>query len=308
MQPQPGRFDFNAADAYVDFGEKHKMFIVGHTLVWHQQTPSWVFKNDAGEPAGRDLLLGRMRAHIQEVVGQYKGRVKGWDVVNEALRDDGAMRDSPWRTNIGNDFVLKAFQYAHEADPAAELYYNDYSLEKPEKRQGAVALIKQLQGAGIKVAAIGLQDHLQLKSPSIAQLEETIDAFAALGVKVMITELDLDVLPPVKWSNGVALTNYPGAPKEMNPYTNGLPESVQQQMTDRYSELFLTLLKHEHDVSRVTFWGLTDAQSWLNNWPVKGRTAYPLLFDRAGKPKPAFYAVVNAGSSAKKAARQAVNR
>jgi endo-1,4-beta-xylanase len=238
-------------------------------------------------------------------VGRYKGRVKGWDVVNEALTDNGAMRDSPWRTNIGNDFILKAYQFAHEADPAAELYYNDYSLEKPEKRQGAIALINQLQGAGIKVAAVGLQDHLQLKSPTIAQLEETIDAFAALGVKVMITELDLDVLPPVRWSAGVALTNYPGAPKEMNPYTNGLPETVQQQAADRYSELFLTLLKHEHDISRVTFWGVTDAQSWLNNWPVKGRTAYPLLFDRAGKPKPAFYAVVNAASITKRPSAQA---
>src|SRR5215831_7241568 len=153
VHPQPNAYSFAGPDAYVAFGEKHQMFIVGHTLVWHNQTPRWVFEDAKGNPVDRETLLGRLRDHIQTVVGRYKGRIKGWDVVNEALNDDGTLRQSPWLKIIGEDYLVKAFQFAHEADPAAQLYYNDYSLENEPKRNGAMKLIRTLQAAGIPVYA-----------------------------------------------------------------------------------------------------------------------------------------------------------
>ncbi len=195
LHPEPDRYDFSAADAYVAFGEKYKMWIVGHCLVWHAQTPDWVFEEAPGKPASREELLKRMHEHIRTVVGRYKGRIAGWDVVNEALNDDGTLRQSRWMQIIGEDYIAKAFQFAHEADPAAELYYNDFDLEIPAKRQGAIALIKKLQAQGIPVKAVGMQDHVRLEWPSISDEAATIEAFAKLGVKVNITELDVDVLP-----------------------------------------------------------------------------------------------------------------
>ena len=149
VHPEPGVYDFTKADRYVAFGESNHMVIVGHTLVWHHQTPGWVFQDTNGNPVTREVLLERMHDHIQTVVGRYKGRIKVWDVVNEALKDDGTLRKSPWEKIIGDDYIEKAFQYAHEADPDAKLHYNDYSLENEPKRQGAIALIKKLKAEGI---------------------------------------------------------------------------------------------------------------------------------------------------------------
>jgi endo-1,4-beta-xylanase len=295
VQPRPGPdgYDFGPADRYVAFGEQHHMFIVGHTLVWHNQTPRWVFQDRDGRPASRDTLIARMREHILTVVGRYRGRVNGWDVVNEALADDGTMRRSAWDTIIGDDYVEMAFRFAHEADPSAQLYYNDFSLENAAKRQGAVALIRKLQGKGVPVAGIGTQGHWNLMFPALPQLDSTITAFAALGVKVMVTELDIDVLPPAVRQPGAEVSLRAAARPELNPWPAALPDSMQQVLARRYADVFGVFLKHAADISRVTFWGVTDAQSWKNNWPVPGRTDYPLLFDRQGKPKPAFDAVIS---------------
>jgi len=268
------------------------MFIVGHCLVWHSQTPRWVFQDDQGNPLTRDALLERMHDHIRTVVGRYKGRIGGWDVVNEALNEDGTMRQSPWYKIIGDDFVLKAFQFAHDADPKAELYYNDYSLENESKRKGAVELIKKLTAAGAGVTAVGLQGHDKLDWPSVQQQDDTIQAFKALGVKVAITEFDIDVLPRVTRQNTADISATARGGAGSNPYTDGLPDEVQQQLAKRYADLFGVFVKYRDTVSRVTFWGVTDADSWLNNFPARGRTNYPLLFDRQGKPKPAFDAVI----------------
>lgn len=284
VHPAPGRFNFAPADRYVAFGESNRMAVIGHTLVWHEQTPEWVFQDGQGQPVSREVLLQRMREHILAVVGRYRGRIKGWDVVNEALQGDGTLRPSPWLKIIGEDYLVKAYQYAHEADPAAELYYNDYSLENPAKRQGAIALVKKLQAGGIPLTAVGLQGHYSLQSPRISEVDATITAFAKLGVKVNLTELDVDVLP--------AGANDPKLFAKSNPYTNGLPERVQQELAERYAKLFAVFLQHRHDIDRVTFWGVTDGDSWLNNYPVQRRTNYPLLFDRQGNPKPAFAAVI----------------
>jgi endo-1,4-beta-xylanase len=292
VHPEPGKFNFEMADRYVEFGRENKMFIVGHNLIWHQQTPKWFFQDDKGNPIGRATLLARMREHIFTVVGRYKGKIGGWDVVNEALNEDGTLRESQWEKIIGEDYLLKAYQFAHEADPSAELYYNDYSLENLPKQNGAIALIKKLQMNGIPLHAVGLQEHDKMDWPTTNQVDETISAFAKLGVKVMITEMDIDLLPPATRSQGAEVSMNFALRAELNPYTNGLPDSVQQKLAQRYADLFSIFVKHRDDISRVTFWGVTDADSWLNDWPVKGRTAYPLLFGRDYNHKPAFDAVI----------------
>jgi endo-1,4-beta-xylanase len=294
VHPRLGAYTFAPADRYVDFGAQHRMFIVGHTLVWHNQTPSWVFNDSAGHPVSRDTLIARMRDHILTVVGRYRGRVGGWDVVNEALDDEGGMRRTPWDTIIGDEYVAMAFRFAHEADPGAELYYNDYSVENAAKRRGVVALVRRLQSEGVPVTGVGIQGHYRLDWPSPEQLDTTIAAFAALGVKVMITELDVDVLPPAVRQTGADVALRAAARPELNPWPAALPDSMQQVLARRYAELFGVLLKHAGEIGRVTFWGVTDAGSWKNNWPVPGRTNYPLLFDRQDRPKPAFDAVLRA--------------
>ena len=292
VHPQPDQYRFDGADAFVAFGEKYHMFIVGHTLIWHNQTPRWVFEDDKHRSVDRDTLLARMRDHIHTVVGRYKGRIKGWDVINEALNEDGTLRQSPWLKIIGEDYLVKAFQFAHEADPNAQLYYNDYSLENEPKRKGAIELITKLKAAGVSVYAVGLQGHDKLEWPTTEQEDATISAFARLGIKVNITELDIDVLPRANRSQGADISMTAEARQELNPFANGLPETVQQNLARRYADLFRVFVKHHNVIDRVTFWGVTDADSWLNNWPVMGRTSYPLLFDRAGRPKPAFDAVL----------------
>jgi len=293
VHPAPGKFNFAAADRYVDFGVKNKMFIVGHNLIWHQQTPKWVFEDAQGKPVDRDTLLARMREHILTVVGRYKGKISGWDVVNEALNEDGTLRKSQWEKIIGDDYLLKAYQFAHEADPKAELYYNDYSLENLPKRNGAIALIKKLQAQGVHIAAVGLQGHYKMDWPTTNQVDETIKAFSALGIKVAISELDIDVLPSATQAQDAEVSMNFALQAKLNPYTNGLPYSVQQKLAQRYADLFSAFLRHSDHMSRVTFWGVTDADSWLNDWPVRGRASYPLLFDRDDKPNLAFDAVMN---------------
>jgi endo-1,4-beta-xylanase len=291
VHPEPNKYNFEAPDRFVEFGEKHGMFIVGHTLVWHNQTPAWVFQDEKGSALDRETLLHRLRDHISTVVGRYKGRINGWDVVNEALNQDGTMRQSPWMKIIGADYLEKAFQFAHEADPSAALYYNDYDLELPAKRAGAVALIKKLKAAGVPISGVGLQNHNLMDWPTPADEDATITAFSKLGLKVHITELDVDVLPRTTKPGADYAVDIPVTP-QLNPYVNRFPDAVQVMLAMRYAELFGIYLKHRDAVERVTFWGVTDGDSWLNNWPMKGRTNHPLLFDRNGEAKTALKALI----------------
>lgn len=279
-QPAADRFEFEAQDRYVQFGVDRGMQVIGHNLVWHSQTGQWVFQGPDGQPADRELLLSRMREHILTVVGRYKGRIHGWDVVNEAIDEDGSMRKSPWFTGIGEDYIAKAFEFAHEADPDAELYYNDYNLEKPEKRAGVIRLVKDLQARGVRIDGIGNQGHWRLESPSIAEIEEALVDLHSTGLKVMYSELDINLLPQV--ARGAD-------PSIANPYANGLPDEKQQELARRYADIFKVFLEHRDAVTRVTFWGLSDRDSWLN----RGRMNFPLLWDRDRQPKPAFQAVVD---------------
>lgn len=295
VHPKPDVYNWAPADQFVAFGERNKMFIVGHTLVWHSQTPRWVFEDENGQPVTREVLLKRMREHIFAVAGRYRGRIHGWDVVNEALSEDGTLRQSPWLKIIGEDYIAKAFEYAKEADPNAELYYNDYSVENEAKRKGAVELIRKLKSQGIKVTGVGLQGHNSLDWPTPEQQDATIRAFANLGVKVMITELDVDVLPwPSARPQTADVAERAAYEAKLNPYTKGLPADVEQRLNKQYADLFAVYMKHRKTITRVTFWGVTDGNSWKNNFPVRGRTNYPLLFDRQGKPKAAFFAVIEA--------------
>jgi len=292
VHPEPNKYNCEPSDEFVEFGEKNNMVNIGHVLVWHAQTPRWVFQDSSGKSVDRETLLNQMKDHIQTVVGRYKGKVKGWDVVNEALNEDGTLRESQWLKIIGEDYINKAFEFAHEADPDAELYYNDYSLENEPKRNGAVKLLKKLLAGGVKIDGVGLQGHYKMDWPTTQQLDSTIKAFADLGLKVMITELDLDVLPYQDLNHTAEVSLNVEMKENLNPYKNGLPDSAQQSLADRYANIFKVFVGNSDKINRITFWGVTDKDSWLNNWPVKGRTNYPLLFDRYGEPKPAFEAVI----------------
>jgi endo-1,4-beta-xylanase len=292
IHPRPGVYNFEPVDRFVEFGERHGMHMVGHTLVWHSQTPGWVYRDENGEFLDRDGLLERMRDHIHTVVGRYKGRFHAWDVVNEALNEDGSMRQTHWYNIIGKDYLVKAFQYAREADPDVELLYNDYSLENPAKRDGAIRLIRYLQENGAPVTGIGTQGHWHPREPSLAHIEKTIVDFAALGIDVMITELDIDVLPAAWGYTGADISRVAEMEDGLDPYTEGLPDDVQLELADRYRDIFELFLKHRDVITRVSFWGVTDGDNWKNNFPVRGRTNHPLLFDRNWQPKPAYHSVM----------------
>src|SRR5688500_194238 len=291
LQREKGTFTFDRADKIVAFAKQHDMKVVGHTLVWHQQSPSWMYMDDNKQPLSREAALENLRNHIHTVVKHYKGKVHGWDVVNEAVGDsEPYLRDTPARKAIGDDFVVKAFQFAHEADPDAELYYNDYNIERAYKREKGLRLIKELKAAGVRIDGVGIQGHWLLDKADSKEIEDGIKAYAALGVKVMITEMDIDPLPRAKGGGAdLSATEREG----FDAYKDGLPPNVQKELADRYGQLFTTFLKHPQ-VTRVTLWGVDDGSSWLNNWPSKGRTNHPLLWDRDLQPKPALTSVVEA--------------
>ncbi|MCG6186831.1 endo-1,4-beta-xylanase [Maribellus maritimus] len=288
IHPEKDRYDFRVADKYVAFGLANNMKIIGHTLVWHIQLPEWFFVDDEGNQIGRDELIARMKEHITTVVSRYKGKVKGWDVVNEALNEDGSYRESKFYEILGKDYIRLAFQFAHEADPDAELYYNDYTMYKPKKRDAVVQIIKELKAEGVRIDGIGMQAHyiLSEKDSIFGNIEKSIMAFAGAGVKVMVTELDISVLPFPDENQGADISGNAEYNKLLNPYTEGLPEDVRLRADNYYIDLFNLFVKYSDTIDRVTFWGVTDNQSWKNNWPVKGRTDYPLLFDRNYQAKP----------------------
>ena len=301
VNPRPGVYDFRAGDAFVALGERHKLFIVGHTLVWHNQTPPWFFTDSAGRPNTPAAQAERLRSHIDAVAGRYKGRIHAWDVVNEVIGDDGSYRPTTWVRGMGNGdtLVSLAFRYASQFAPGAELYYNDFNAWRPTKRDGIVRLVRMLQKQGIRIDGVGMQGHWGLNYPENRYIEAAIDSFAALGVKVMITELDVDVLPLTK--EGQIIGQSMSEPqwqneefkKFLDPYAAGLPDSVQRQLTARYEELFRIFWRKRDKLDRVTFWGAHDGLSWKNGYPVPGRTNYPLLFERNHQPKPAYRAVLS---------------
>lgn len=277
-------WNWGIADRYVDFGARNRMHVVGHTLVWHSQIPRAVFQDTHGQPLDRNALLGRMEQHIATLVGRYKGRIHAWDVVNEAIDEDKGWRKSPWLNQVGDDFMEQAFRFAHQSDPAARLLYNDYNTHNPAKTAFLVPLLRDYLQRGVPIHGIGLQSHIGLDYPDWQQFEDSIRAYADLGLEIHITELDIDVLPTRNTSADV------GAVREANtagldPYRDGLPAQVELALADRYEAFFRLMLKYRRNVRRITTWGLHDGMSWKNDFPVRGRTNHPLLFDRQLKPK-----------------------
>lgn len=291
LQPSPNKFEFELADKYVEFGLNNKMHIVGHTLVWHSQLADFM-----NEVTDKTIMSNYVNNHINTIVKRYEGKIDTWDVVNEALNEDGTLRESIFLKTLGENYIIDAFKLAEKVDPDAELAYNDYNLCSPKKREGAIRLIKNLQKENAKINAVGIQAHWQLNTPSIDEIEKSIIAFEDLGVKVMFTELDISVLPNPWEVVGAGVEQnfdqFIGDPK-MNPYPEILPDYMLQKQAKRYEDIFKLFLKHEDKISRVTFWGVTDKTSWLNDWPIKGRTNYPLLFDRSYQSKEAYQSILD---------------
>lgn len=294
IYPQQGKVDFSGADAFIDFAKQNNMFTVGHTLVWHNQTPDWFFTNSKNEPNTPAEQLEQMRKHIELVAGRYKNKVDAWDVVNEVIADDGSYRPAVWvnRVGDGDTMVKAAFKYAQQYSPNTELYYNDFNVWRPEKRDGIIRMIKMLQKEGIRIDGIGIQAHWGLNFPKMQYIEQAIDAYAALGIKVMITELDIDVLPLTKEGQitGTDMMKPQFQLEEfetyLDPYKNGLPSDVEAQLNARYKALFELFYAKRDKIDRVTFWGLHDGMSWKNDYPIPNRTNYPLLWNRNLTPKP----------------------
>jgi endo-1,4-beta-xylanase len=285
IHPKWDTYNFTMADKLVEYGEKNNIKINGHTLIWHSQLPNFIRGIKSS-----DSIRTFFTDHIKTVAGRYKGKVFSWDVVNEALNEDGTLRNSVFLKHLGEGYLADAFRLAQEASPKTELYYNDYNNEKPAKRAGCIKLIKKIQESGARIDGVGIQGHWHVGKIPLKDIEESILEYSALGLKVMFTELDIEVLE--RNFQGADVNQRMANSPEINPYTNGLPDNVQKQLADDYEALFKLFLKHKDKVTRVTFWGVNDGDSWLNNWPVRGRTSYPLLFDRNNQPKPAYFKVV----------------
>jgi endo-1,4-beta-xylanase len=284
IHPEENRYNWRDADSIVAFAQAHGLRVRGHNLCWHEQTPAWLFKDTGGNRVSKEVLLKRLKDHIYTVVKRYKGKLYAWDVVNEAIADDDTqfLRNSPWYQICGDEFISKAFQYAHEADPNAVLFYNDYNTERPEKRERVYRLLKQLVDAGVPVNGVGLQAHWSLDEPTQRDLIETIKRFSSLGLKVQITELDISIYPWEKERRAKRAG-------EADVYT----ADIESKQCDQYARVFKVFRDYKSVISGVTFWNISDRYSWLDNYPVAGRKNYPLLFDQQLHPKKAYFKVID---------------
>ena len=297
IMPVFGQYDWELADKYVEFGEKNGLAVFGHCLIWHSQcTPDFCYDKD-GKLISPDLLKERMKQHITTVVSRYKGRIKGWDVVNEAILEDGSYRQSPFWQILGEEFIPWAFQCAQEADPDCELYYNDYSMHEPGKLNTVIELVKKMQARGIRIDAIGFQGHVGMDYPDLALYESHIRRVKdETGLDVCITELDMSILPSVTQSADVSGVNFYEAMRNpetrealmasLDPYREGIPEDIYAAWNDRMGAFLEMFLRNSDVVRRINVWGVTDADSWKNGWPIPGRHDAPLWVDRDFQLKP----------------------
>jgi endo-1,4-beta-xylanase len=283
IHPKENEYNWDPSDKIVDFAVANGMKIRGHCLLWHNQTPDWLFVGKDGKEVTKEVLLQRIKEHITAVVSRYKGKIYAWDVVNEAVPDTTAAiyRASKFYKIIGPEFIEKAFEYAHKADPKALLFYNDYDTEKKEKRDKIIVLLKGLLDKKIPINGIGLQGHWSLYEPTQEELETSIDEFSSLGLKVQITELDVSVYHRV---NEMVKEKFIG--------TSSFTPEMEQKQAEKYKMLFSVFRKHKQQLSGVTFWNLSDKSTWLDRFPVPGRKDYPLLFDTELKPKNCYQEVI----------------
>jgi endo-1,4-beta-xylanase len=292
IHPEEGKYEFEVPDKFIEYTQEHDMYTVGHCLVWHSQAPPWFFTDEQGNDVSREVLIERMRSHIETVAGRYKGKVDAWDVVNEAFNDDGSWRETKFYEIIGEDYFKLAFRIAHEVDPEAELLYNDYSMFNKGRREAVIRVVKEMQTEGVPIHGIGMQAHYGMGFPSIEAFEESIVAFSETGLPVHITEFDIDVLPGRRSIQGAEISEKEAYEEMLNPFKGGLPDSVSIALNERWMDFFDVLLKHHDKIKRVTMWGLADHHSWKNGWPIRGRTNYPLLFDRNYDPKPVVEEII----------------
>ncbi|MBC3787456.1 endo-1,4-beta-xylanase [Spirosoma utsteinense] len=283
IHPEENRYAWTDTDAIVAFAQKNGIKVRGHNLCWHNQTPRWFFTDAAGKQVTKDVLLKRLKDHIDAVAGRYKGKIYAWDVVNEAVPDTGNQlyRKSKFYEIIGEDYIEKAFEYAHAADPVAQLYYNDYNTENKVKRDRIYQLLKKLKAKGVPIHGVGLQGHWSIYEPTAPELEESISRFASLGLKIQITELDVSVYPKEH-------ERREKKPTDKSEYT----ADMNDRQAAHYKMLFDMFRKHKDVVTNVTFWNVSDKSTWLDNFPVPDRKDYPLLFDQNYQPKKAYYGVV----------------
>lgn len=290
VHPANDKWNYNIPDKFIEFGQKHNMYIQGHVLVWHSQVPRNLYVDESGKQLSKTALLKRMENHISTLVNRYKGKINSWDVVNESITPDDGYRKSKWLEIIGPEFMERAFHLAHEADPNAHLIYNDYGMDNRKRRDFVVELVKKYKKKGVPIHGVGMQGHFNLDELNINEFETSIEAFASTGIRVHVTELDLDVLP-YDWGRTAEVSTNVKYAESLNPYVDGLPKNMEDKLTKGYEDIFKLFLKHHDKIDRVTFWGTSDDQSWKNNFPMRGRTNYPLLFDREHKPKNAYFAV-----------------
>jgi endo-1,4-beta-xylanase len=284
IHPEPNRYAWQDPDAIVAFAQKNGMKVRGHALCWHNQTPKWFFTDSTGKQVGREVLLARLKQHINDVVGRYKGKIYAWDVVNEAVPDTGTSiyRLTKFYEIVGEDYIEKAFEYAHDADPDAKLFYNDYNTESSAKREKIYQLLKKLKAKKVPIHGVGLQGHWSIYEPTAQELEKSIKQFASLGLAVQITELDVSVHPKEHERRAKKAAD-----------TGELTAEMVEKQAAQYKMLFDVLRKYKGTVTGVTFWNISDKYTWLDNFPVPNRKDYPLLFDQNYKPKKAFDGVVN---------------
>ena len=297
IMPSFGQYEWELADKYVEFGVRNGLDVFGHCLIWHSQcTPDFCYDKD-GQLISPELLKERMKQHITTVMSRYKGRIKGWDVVNEAILEDGSWRQSPFWQILGEDFVPWAFQCAHEADPDCELYYNDYSMHEPRKLDTVIEMVKKMQAQGIRIDAIGFQGHVGMDYPDIDLYQSHIRRVKEeTGLDVCITELDMSILPSVTQSADVSGVNLfeamrnpetrAAAMEKLDPYRDGIPEDVYAAWNDRMGAFLEMFLRNSDVVRRINLWGVSDADSWKNGWPIPGRHDAPLWVDRNFQLKP----------------------
>lgn len=292
VHPSPDRYAFEPVDRFVAFGERHGMEMHGHVLVWHQQVPDWVFSDDRGAELSAPALWERLEEHIGALAERYGSSFAYWDVVNEAFLDNGELRDSPWRRILGDDYLAEVFALADRLLPEAKLIYNDYSMFLPPKHEAVIRMVRDLRSRGVRIDAVGMQGHYNLMRPRIDEVETVLAAFEAADIEVLVTELDLDVLPSERQIQGADLDDRQDASALLNPYTRCLPPDVDAAIAEHWGKLFEVFVAHSHNISSITFWGVSDRHTWLNDWPINGRTNYPLLFDRNLHPKRSFEAVI----------------
>lgn len=279
LQPEEGVFDFESSDRIVRYAMQNGMAVRGHTLVWHNQTPDWVFEGEDGKPASRDLLLQRMKKHIDTVMKHYEEEITTWDVVNEAISDKGSdlLRSSKWRELIGDDFIEHAFRFAHEANPKAQLFYNDYNEVNPEKADKIYQMLQSLIEKGVPIHGLGLQCHWNVGTPEIATIKAALEKYASLGLRLHVTEMDVSIYP-----HGEEAKRFDTPPAERL-----------EQQANRYEQFFQLFHSYRNVIDSVTFWGVDDSYTWLDHFPVPNRKNWPFVFDEQSNPKAAFWEIAN---------------